>query len=83
MANKYSEAAKVFNEVRNSGKYKLYEGEYQNILTYIAEGNSESMLESNRILDLNNPMDEFSFYEVMNHWRMDNLAASSAQFYGL
>jgi carboxylesterase type B len=79
--NKYSEAAKVFNEVRNSGKYKLYEGEYQNILTYIAEGNSESMLESNRILDLNNPMDEFSFYEVMNHWRMDNLAASSAQFY--
>jgi hypothetical protein len=39
------------------------------------------MLESNRILDLNNPMDEFSFYEVMNHWRMDNLAASSAQFY--
>lgn len=79
--NKYSEAAKVFNEVRNSGKYKLYEGEYQNILTYIAEGNSESMLESNRILDLNNPWDEFSFYEVMNHWRMDNLAASSAQFY--
>ncbi|NLD24127.1 MAG: RagB/SusD family nutrient uptake outer membrane protein, partial [Bacteroidales bacterium] len=78
---KYSDAAKVLNEVRSSGKYKLYDGEYENILTYIAEGNSESMLESNRILDMSNAWDEFSFYEVMNHWRMDNLAATSDKFY--
>lgn len=78
---KYSEAAKVLNEVRSSGKYKLYDGEYENLLTYLAEGNSESMLESNRILDMSNPWAEFSFFEVMNHWRMDNLAAASALFY--
>lgn len=77
---KYSEAARVLNEVRSSGKYELYAGEYQNLLTYLAEGNPESMLESNRILDMNNPMGEFGFFEVMNHWRMDNLEASSPQF---
>ncbi len=78
---KYSDAATVLNQVRSSGKYALYQGNYENILTYLAEGSPESMLESNRILDMNNPWDEFSFYEVMNHWRMDNLAATSNQFY--
>lgn len=77
---KYTEAADVLNQVRSSGKYTLYKGDYENILTYLAEGSSESMLESNRILDMNNPWDEFSFYEVMNHWRMDNLTATSPQF---
>lgn len=78
---KYEDAAKVLNEVRSSGKYALYQGDYQNILTYLAEGCCESMLESNRVLDMSNPMDEFSFFEVMNHWRMDKLAASSPDFY--
>ncbi len=78
---KYAEAAKVLNEVRSSGKYELYEGDYQNVLTYMAEGNPESMLESNRILDMSNPWDEFGFFEVMNHWRMDNLEPTSAAFY--
>lgn len=77
---KYEDAANVLNEVRRSGKYALYQGDYQNILTYLAEGCCESMLESNRILDMNNAYDEFSFYEVMNHWRMDNLEASSPAF---
>ncbi|RRD86660.1 RagB/SusD family nutrient uptake outer membrane protein [Bacteroides heparinolyticus] len=77
---KYEDAAKVLNEVRSSGKYALYQGDYQNILTYLAEGNCESMLESNRIFDPSNAWDEFSFYEVMNHWRMDKLAASSPAF---
>lgn len=58
------------NEVRASGKYKLYDGNYEDILTYKAEYNCESMLESNRIFDASNSMDEFSFFEVMNHWRM-------------
>lgn len=77
---KYEDAANVLNEVRRSGKYALYQGDYQNILTYLAEGCSESMLESNRILDMSNVWDEFSFFEVMNHWRMDNLEASSPAF---
>lgn len=77
---KYSDAASVLNQVRSSGKYALYQGNYENILTYLAEGSPESMLESNRILDMNNPWDEFSFFEVMNHWRMDNLEATSPQF---
>lgn len=77
---KYAEAADVLNEVRRSGKYSLYQGDYQNILTYLAEGSCESMLESNRILDMSNAWDEFGFFEVMNHWRMDNLEASSPAF---
>jgi hypothetical protein len=78
--NKYEEAAEVLNEVRSSGKYALYDGPYEDILTYKAEGNSESMLESVRVLDLSNPYNEFSFFEVMNHWRMDNLEASNPTF---
>ncbi|NCD15287.1 MAG: RagB/SusD family nutrient uptake outer membrane protein, partial [Bacteroidia bacterium] len=77
---KYADAAAVLNQVRSSGKYALYQGNYENILTYLAEGSPESMLESNRILDMNNAWDEFSFFEVMNHWRMDNLEATSPQF---
>ncbi len=48
---KFHEAAVVLNEVRASGKYKLYDGNYEDILTYKAEYNCESMLESNRIFD--------------------------------
>lgn len=76
---KYAEAAKVLNEVRASGKYALYQGEYENVLTYIAEGCCESMLESGRVLDMSNVWDEFSFFEVMNHWRMDCLKAVSGK----
>lgn len=79
--NKYEEAAEILNEVINSGKYALYQGPYEDLLTSIAEGNSESMLESNRVLDMNNPFNEFNFFEVMNHWRMDNLEAASPLFY--
>lgn len=50
MARKFHEAAVVLNEVRASSKYKLYDGNYEDILTYKAEYNCESMLESNRIL---------------------------------
>lgn len=78
---KYQEAANILNEVRHSGKYALYQGEYENILTYLAEGNSESMLESNRILDMSNAWDEFSYFEVMTHWRMDKLEAASPMFF--
>ena len=73
------------NEVRASGKYKLYDGNYEDILTYKVEYNCESMLESNRIFDASNSMDEFSFFEVMmNHWRTDKLdmSGSNNQFNG-
>ena len=43
------------------------------------------MLESNRIFDASNSMDEFSFFEVMmNHWRIDKLdmSGSNNQFNG-
>lgn len=81
---KFHEAAVVLNEVRASGKYKLYDGNYEDILTYKAEYNCESMLESNRIFDASNSMDEFSFFEVMNHWRTDKLdmSGSNNQFNG-
>lgn len=84
MARKFHEAAVVLNEVRASGKYKLYDGNYEDILTYKAEYNCESMLESNRIFDASNSMDEFSFFEVMNHWRTDKLdmSGSNNQFNG-
>ena len=76
---KNAEAAKVLNEVRKSGKYALYQGPYENILTYMAEGCCESMLESGRGMDFNEVMGEFSFFEVMNHWRMDKLKAVSGK----
>lgn len=81
MARKIPTGCRCLNEVRRSGKYALYSGEYQNLLTYLAEGCCESMLESNRILDMNNTWDEFSFFEVMYHWRMDRLEATSPMFY--
>ncbi|HRF92456.1 MAG TPA: RagB/SusD family nutrient uptake outer membrane protein, partial [Bacteroides graminisolvens] len=77
---KYADAARVLNEVRKSGKYALYKGNYEDLLTYKAERSTESMLESNRILDTSNPFDEFGFFNVMNHWRMDNLEATSPKF---
>ena len=42
------------------------------------------LLESNRIFDASNSMDEFSFFEVMNHWRTDKLdmSGSNNQFNG-
>lgn len=75
--NKYSEAAEQFNAVRKSGKYRLFDGAFEDMLTYKAEYNCESMLESNRIFDANNNMDEFSFYEVMNHWRTDRMTVAA------
>ena len=42
------------------------------------EYNCESMLESNRIFDASNSMDEFSFFEVMKHWRTDKLDMSGS-----
>ena len=72
---KYADAAKQLNAVRQSGKYALYDGPYENILTYMAEGCCESMLESGRVMDFTEAFGEFSFFEVMNHWRMDKLKA--------
>ncbi len=77
---KYAEAATALNAVINSGKYALYQGAYEDILTYKGESSCESMLESTRILDMANAWAEFSFYEVMNHWRTDHFDMTTFPF---
>lgn len=44
---KYAEGAKVLDEVISSGKYALYNGEYENILKSASNWCSESVLEAN------------------------------------
>ena len=52
---KYTEAAKVLDEVINSGLYGLYQGEYVDIWSVHHENNRESMFESNFVVDESNP----------------------------
>lgn len=80
---KNAEAAKAFAEVINSGKYELFQGGYDQMLMAENDYNCESMLESNRILDMSNAFAEFGFYNVMNHWRTDKMNSSSMPALGI
>lgn len=44
---KYAEGAAVMETVINSGKYKLYDGEYADILKYVSNWSTEGVLECN------------------------------------
>lgn len=66
---KYAEAAEQLNKVVDSGKYKLYDGDYADILQYEHNMNCESVFESVRIDDPNNVWDNFDMTYLMIHWR--------------
>lgn len=75
--SKYAEAASALNEVVNSGLYKLYDGDYSNILSIRTKFNTESVLESNRVIDLNNAWNNMSMTAIMIHWRTDKMNITS------
>lgn len=70
---KYEEAAKQFNAVVESEKYKLFDGEYGDMHRVSNKHNCESIFESNRIHDDNNQYQNFTMYYIMINWRMDKL----------
>ena len=70
---KYKEAATAFDEVVNSGKYRLFDLGYENILSYNHKHNCESLCEFNRIKDDNNPNDNFDMTYVMIGWRVEKM----------
>ena len=67
---KWGEAATTLDLVINSGKYKLYDGDYGNILRKVANYCCESMLETNNRYDPNNLFFEMS--SLMEGWRFDS-----------
>ena len=70
---KNKEAADEFDNIIKSGKYRLFDGGYDNILSYNTKHNCESILEFNRVKDDNNPYDNFDMLYVMLGWRTDRL----------
>lgn len=81
--NKNSEAAAMFDNVINSGKYALYAGNYEDVIQVVAKNNCESLFETNRVDDQNNVFDNFDFCGAMIRWRLENMKMSdefSAKF---
>lgn len=68
---KNAEAAKVLDEVINSGKYGLFEGDYGEMLDVNNKHHRESIFELDRPYDLNNQTT--NFLNGMAHWRVDKL----------
>ncbi|MDR0619777.1 MAG: RagB/SusD family nutrient uptake outer membrane protein, partial [Bacteroidales bacterium] len=69
---KWQQAITVLDEVIASGKYTLLPGnDYENILQYTRENNSESMFELNSLDDPNNAV--MSLYAAMTGWRSEKM----------
>ncbi len=67
---KYAEAAEMFDAVVNSKLYRLYD-DYENVISYNAKQNCESIFESVKIYDPNNAWNNMSMAGVMIHYRSD------------
>lgn len=72
---KYSQAISVLDEMIASGKYDFYSGNYEDILQYNAENNSESLFELNYLEDPNNAPLILLF--AMTGWRTDHMIINS------
>lgn len=73
---KYSEAAAIFEEVINSGKYDLYSGEYDMLLHVAANGCCESMLEVQKRNDSEQAWTQMTMTFIMQGWRTEKLNIS-------
>jgi hypothetical protein len=72
---KFSEAITPLDAVINSQKYELLPGnQYENILQYTHENNSESMFEVNYLNDANVLGSGMSLYFAMTGWRTDKMS---------
>lgn len=71
---KYAEAAAMFENVINSRKYALYEGNYGDLHRTWNKHYCESLFESNWVDDEANPTAyNFTMYKLMIHWRVDKM----------
>ena len=78
---KYSESAKVLNEVCESNLYRLWDGDYGDICTMRANQFCESMFELNRIDDKENVWNNMTMLYLMIHWRIDKMTMASSDMY--
>jgi hypothetical protein len=79
---KWDKASDVLDKIVNSGKYKLYDGKYGDMLTINTLNNSESMFELNKLNDPNNAYVSDNFYFAMyfgalKGWRGSNMNITS------
>lgn len=71
---KHAEAAAMLDKVVASGKYKLYEGDYDLQFHALANNNCESMLECQLRNDPEKAWSEFSMLYIMQGWRTSSMS---------
>lgn len=79
---KYDEAAQVFDDIIESGLYRLYD-DYENVISFTSKQNCESMFESIKISDPNNVWNNFTMLHLMIHYRTDCLVDNCCTNAGL
>ncbi|MCD8031979.1 MAG: RagB/SusD family nutrient uptake outer membrane protein [Bacteroides sp.] len=70
---KHSDAANILDQVIESGKYALYQGDYDKLLHVEANGSSESMLEVQKRNDSEQAWNQMTMTYLMQGWRTDKL----------
>lgn len=73
---KNSEASAILDKVIESGKYALYEGDYDKLLHVAANGSCESMLEVQKRNDSEQAWNQMTMTFLMQGWRTDKLSIS-------
>ena len=74
---KWEEACSTLDDMIDDEKYDLYRGNYEDILMFTAENNSESLFEINRLNDPNNAFTNWSLFSAMVGWRGDRMNITS------
>lgn len=70
---KYSEAASMLDNVINSNKYALFNGEYDDQFHAAANNNCESLFELQKRNDTEQLWNQMDFVYIMQGWRTDKL----------
>ncbi len=73
---KYREAADILDKVIESGKYELYQGDYDQLLHATTDGCCEAMLEVQKRNDQEQAWSQYTMTYVMQGWRTDLLNMS-------
>ncbi len=74
---KYSDAASTLDKVIESGKYALYQGDYDMLLHAVADNCCESMLEGQMRNDTEQAWNQMTMLHIMQGWRTDKLIYSA------
>ncbi|MGN1260695.1 MAG: RagB/SusD family nutrient uptake outer membrane protein, partial [Alloprevotella sp.] len=70
---KYAEAASMLDKVIQSGKYALWQGDYDKLLHVAANGSPESMLEVQKRNDSEQAWTQMTMTFIMQGWRTDRM----------